>query len=194
MIKSFLNLFFRKIEIYVIIHLVIKLKLLFENTTKYSKIIYDKFLAFHEKKYGFTYRAYTAIVTAFILFCLTLQVKYHNFSIAILFCCGLTLFVLWRFFHPVSEVSKEYQSDKIQKEKEYTFKFYNKYFTVQDKKEISKIKYYQLYKAFETSDFFYLYIDKRHAFLVDKTKFKNNKASEFSSFIKKKCWWNYKLL
>ena len=90
----------------------IKLKLLFKNTTQYTKAIYEEFLAFHSKKYKFTYMGYTAMIVAFILFGLILQVKYHNYSIAILLCCGLTFFVLWRFFYPVSEVTKEYKSDK----------------------------------------------------------------------------------
>ena len=167
----------------------INLKLLFKNTTKYTKTVYDNFLVFHNKKYQLTYMAYTAIVVAFILFTLIFQVKYHNFTIAIVLCCGLTVFVLWRFFRPVAEMTKEYKSEKIQKEKEFTFKFYDKYFVTEDDKQYSKIKYYQLHRVFETSDFFYLYIDKKHAFLLDKTKFKKDNPSEFSSFIKKKCWW-----
>lgn len=170
----------------------IKLNLLFENTTKYNKKIYNTFLNFHREKYKFTYFAYTVTVIALILCGMILQIKYHNFSISILLCCGLIFFVLWRFLHPISEVSKEYKSDTIQKENEFTFKFYEKFFTVENYKEISKVKYYKLYKVFEISDFFYLYIDKTHAFLIDKSKFKDNKNSEFSAFIKKKCWWNFK--
>lgn len=170
----------------------ITLDILFENTTKYTKNIYDSFLEFHRKKYRFTYMAYTVTIVALILFALIIQIKYHNYSVAILLCCGLTVFILWRFLHPISEVSKEYKSDKIKKEKEFTFKFYKKYFTVEDDKQISKIKYYKLYKIFETKDFFYLYIDKTHSFLIDKSKFKNNTTDDFSMFIKKKCWWNYK--
>lgn len=169
------------------------MKLLFTNTTKYTKAVYDKYLAFHSKKYHFSYIAYTSIVVAFILLCLILQIKSHNFTIAILLCCGLTGFILWRFFRPVSEVSKEYKSEKIQKEKEFTFKFYEKFFTIEDEKEFSKIKYYQLYKVFETIDFFYLYIDKTHAFLMDKSKFQKDNPSEFTRFIKKKCWWKFRL-
>lgn len=172
--------------------MVIKLKLLFENTTKYNKKIYDEFLIFHNKKYKFSHITYTVSVIALILFYLILQIKYHNLSIAILLCCGLTFFIFWRLLHPVFEITKEYKSDKIQKEKEYTFKFYNKFFTVEDDKEISEIKYYNLYKIFETFDFFYIYIDKKHAFLIDKTQFKNNTPHSFSDFIKKKCWWNFK--
>ncbi len=168
------------------------MKLLFKNTTTYNKDIYDKFLLFHQKRYHFSYTVYTATVVALILFVLILQVKYHNFTIAILFCCVFTIFILWRYFHPIAEVSKEYQSDKIQKGKSFTFKFYDNFFIIENIKEFSKFKYYKLYKVFETVDFFYLYIDKTHAFLLDKTKFKNNNSQQFSDFIKKKCWWCFK--
>ena len=104
----------------------------------------------------------------------------------------INFFILWRIFHPVSEISKEYKSEKIKKEKEFTFKFYDKFFTVEDDKQYSKIKYYKLYKVFEIPDFFYLYIDKKHAFLIDKSKFKTSNSSEFSIFIKKKCWWCFR--
>ncbi len=170
----------------------INLKILFKNKTKYTKTVYDKFLIFHNKKYQLTYMAYTTVIVIFILSSLILQVKYHNFTIAIVLCCGLTVFVFWRFFRPITEVSNEYKSEKIQKEKEFTFAFYPKYFIVEDDKQYSKIKYYQLYRVFETVDFFYLYLDKKHAFLLDKTKFKKDNPSEFSSFIKKNCWWCFK--
>lgn len=90
------------------------------------------------------------------------------------------------------EVSKELKSEKIQKETVFTFKFYKTFFTCQDDKFISKIKYYKLRKVFETDNFFYLYIDKNHSFLIDKSKFKYNNSSDFSNFIKKKLWFNYK--
>ncbi len=170
----------------------ISLKILFKNQTKYSVAIYEKFLAFHRKKYHFPYVAYTIMVVSFILISLILQIKSHQFNLAVLLCCALTFFILWRYLHPISQVSKEYKSNKIQKEKEFTFKFYYKFFTVTNQKEIFKIKYYELYKIFETRDFFYLYIDKTHAFLIDKSKFTLGSCSDFSTFIRKKYWWKYK--
>ena len=172
--------------------MVIKLKILFKNTTQYNKSIYEKYVEFHNKKYSFSYRCYTLFVVAIILFCLISQVQYDNFSVAFLFCCILTAFVLWRVLHPASVISKELKSDNIQNEKIFTFKFYDKFFTVEDNKQYSKLKYYKLYKVFEVDDFFYLYIDKTHAFLLDKSKFKNDASPEFSKFIKKKCWWCFK--
>ncbi len=170
----------------------INLKILFKNTTKYSKDVYNKFLAFHNKKYHLTYTLYTGLVTMLILFCLILQVQSHHLNLAILICCCLTAFILWRFFRPISDITKEYKSDKIQKEKEFTYKFYQHFFTIEDTNEYSKIKYYELHKVFETDDFFYLYIDKTHSFLLNKTCFKKNNSADFSQFIKKKCWWCYK--
>lgn len=172
----------------------INLEILFENTTKYTKLIYDKFLDFHRKRYHFTYMTSSLIVIAFILLCLIIQVKSHNLTIAILICLALSCFVLWRFFRPIAQVSKEYKSDKIKKQKVFTFKFYDKFFTIQDDKQFSKMKYYQLYRAFETDDFFYLYIDKTHSFLIDKSCFKEDNWQNFSLFIKKKCWWIYKFV
>lgn len=170
----------------------INLKILFKNTTKYTKSIYDKFLAFHNKKYHITYTLYNVAIIGFILFSLILQVKSHHYNIAILICCALTAFILWRLFRPIFVVTKEYKSEKIQKEKEYTYLFYHQFFTVEDSKQYSKIKYYQLYKVFETNAFIYLYIDKTHSFLLDKTCFQKSNPSDFSQFIKKKCWWCYK--
>lgn len=170
----------------------INLKILFKNTTQYTKAVYDKFLAFHSQKYHFSYVTYTVFISAFILWLLVWQIKYHNFTLAILLCCGFTTFILWRFFRPISDVSKEYKSDKIQKEQIFTFKFYDNFFIIEDDNVYSKIKYYRLYKTFETNDFFYLYLDKKHAFLVDKSCFEKNNSKDFSAFMKKKCWWNYK--
>ncbi len=171
---------------------VINLKLLFENTTKYTKATYDTFLAFHSKKYHFSYMLCTILVVAFILFALVLQIKYHNYTLAFIFCFGMTFFILWRFFRPISDISKEYKSEKIKKEKEFTFKFYDNFFMVEDDKQFSKLKYYQLHKVFETNDSFYLYLDKNHSFLLNKDGFKKKNPSAFSTFIKKKCWWCFK--
>ena len=58
--------------------------------------------------------------------------------------------------------------------------------------EYSTMKYYKLKKVFETKKYFYLYIDKRHAFILDKNGFKKGDITTFSDFIKKKCLFKYK--
>lgn len=168
------------------------MKLLFKNKTKYTKQTYKEFLEFHNNKYHISYLLFNICIIFLILFCIVLQIQYNYYNIAILFCIALTIFALWRFFHPISVVKKEIESDKIQNEKEFTFKFYDKYFKVQDELQVDTIKYYKLYKIHETDTFFYLYIDRTHAFLLNKDTFINGNSTSFSNFIKKKCWYCYK--
>lgn len=149
----------------------ITLKILFKNKTKYTKQAYKEFVEIHNKTHNFTYTLYTVIVIALLLICLVLQVNNHTYSLAITFCLIITCFILWRFFHPISVVSKQFNSSTIQTEKEFTFNFYNKYFKIIDNNQFEIFKYYKIYKVYETDNFFYLYTDRTHSFLISKNNF-----------------------
>ena len=168
------------------------MKLLFQNKTKYSDTVYNEFLHFHSNHFKYSYLLYTLIVCAVILFLVIAQIKIHQLSISILLCAALTGFILWRIFHPISEVSKEYKSEKIQQQIEYTFKFYENKFTIEDSNYFSNSKYSDIYKVFETDSFFYLYLDKTHSLLLEKNSFTLGSANEFSEFIKRKCLFRYR--
>lgn len=172
--------------------MVIILKILFKNITKYDKETYEKFLHFHSDKFSLSYIFYTALVMIALFYCIAMQVIYHNLNLAIILCIILSFFFLWRFLHPISEVAKDFKSDKIQNKKEFTFLFYEKYFKVRNQLKYEIVKYSKLHKIFETDDFFYLYLDKTHSILVSKSGFIKGSSSEFSNFIKKKYWWKYK--
>ena len=171
---------------YDILYLVIILEVLYKNKTSYSKEVYDKFLEFHRNKYGFRYKLYNIIIIAIILACIIYLVSYNLFSTAIVFCIIFVIFIVWRLFKPVSDVSKEYNSEKIKNSTTYTFTFYDKYFTLKDSKAYSKIKYYKLRRIFNTEKYYYLYIYKTHAFLIDKSKFIKGDYKDFYKFIKTK--------
>ena len=147
------------------------MKILFKNKTKYTKQVYKEFVEIHNKTHNFTYTLYTVIVIALLLICLVLQVNNHTYSLAITFCLIITCFILWRFFHPVSVVSKQFNSSTIQTEKEFTFNFYNKYFKIIDNNQFEIFKYYKIYKVYETDNFFYLYTNRTHSFLINKNNF-----------------------
>lgn len=149
----------------------INLKILFKNKTKYTKQAYKEFVEIHNKTHNFTYTLYTVIVIALLLICLVLQVNNHTYSLAITFCLIITCFLLWRFFHPVSVISKQFNSSTIQTEKEFTFNFYNKYFKIIDNNQFEIFKYYKIYKVYETDNFFYLYTNRTHSFLINKNNF-----------------------
>ena len=160
--------------------------LLFKNTTIYSKKIYDEFLEFHKNKYKYSYTLYTALIILAFLFCMGMQLKYHNYTLAIIFVFCIICFFSWRYFRPISQVVKDYNSDVIQKEKEFSFYFYEKNFVIKYKNSSCSFKYTTLYRVLETKNFFYLYVDKNHSYLIDKKGFSIGKPEEFSKFIKKK--------
>lgn len=172
----------------------INLKILFKNITKYDEDIYKEFLEFHQKKFGLRYSLYTFFIIGLLLFFLILQIKNHNIDLAIIICFVITGFLLWRYLHPASEVSKEFNSEKIQEKKEFTFIFYEKNLKICENNKLERyvIRYNQLYKIFETENFFYLYIDERHALLISKNCFTVGNSEKFSVFIKKQCKFKYK--
>ena len=168
------------------------MKILFKNRTKYTKEIYRKFVEFHNNKYYFQYIIFNIFIISLLLFLVICQIRYKYYISAIISCVVFTAFCLYRYFHPISVVVKELNGKTITEEKSFTFKFYDKYFKVESGMELNLVKYYKLRKCFETKDFFYLYIDKTHAFLINKENFSIGNSTDFSNFIKKKCFIRFK--
>ena len=73
-------------------------------------------------------------------------------------------------------------------EKEFSFKFYEKYFEVWDRLNLEKVKYGKIYRVYETDSFFYLYLDKEHSLLLEKTGFVIGNSEDFGKFIRKVSW------
>jgi len=195
LLTLFDNYFCNYFSIYVILILVINLKILFKNVTKYDKEIYTDFLKFHQKVFGLKYSLYTAFIIGLLLILVAMQIRIHNIDIAIILCFVITGFFLWRYLHPASEVSKEFNSEKIQDKKEFTFTFYEKIIKIRenDKLETYVINYKELYRVYETKDFFYIYTDSRHSLLININSFIIGNSDDFSKFIKKKCKFKYKI-
>ena len=164
----------------------IELEILFENKTTYSKKSYEEFLEFHRKKFRFKYMLFNIIIIATILTCIIYLVSFRIYSTAIIFCIFLTAFIFLRFIKPISDVKKDYESEKIFNKKTFRFIFYDNIFTIEDEENFFKLKYKDLYKIFEHNNSFYLYTDKTHAILIDKNGFSKGNYSQFYKFIKKK--------
>lgn len=165
------------------------MKILFKNKTKYTKDIYEKYLQFHQNKFGNKY-TFTTIVTILLFsFCIIMNLKYSNYFTIFILLIVLFIFCLYRFFYPAKKVEKELKTEKFKKQKEFIFTFYKNFFVISDKKNSEKIKYWKLHRVYETNDFFYLYIDKNHAFLLNKDTFTKGNTEEFLKFLKKKIWY-----
>ena len=168
------------------------MNLLFKNRTKYTKQCYQKFLEFHNKKFGISSNLYTLLIVALIAFCFVLQLNYGNKKVASMLILVFIAFISWRIFHPVKEIQDEINSPKISQESTFVLCFYKNYFTVSDGNQMNKCYYWKLYKVFESDEFFYLYLDRKYAFIINKSGFSDNKIEDFTIFLKKKCIFKYK--
>ena len=116
------------------------MKVLYKNKTKYTKKTYAKYLQFHQNKFGTKYRFITILIIMLLCFFIITNFKYANKTTGFILLLALLVFCLYRFFQPISLVKKELKTEKFEKEKEFTFKFYEKYFTISDSNNFEKIK------------------------------------------------------
>lgn len=173
--------------------MVIYLKVLFKNKTKYTEQIYTDFLEFHNDKFGLKDSFYILFGSMLILFCTILYLYYNYYLHAFLFFVILLFFLYWKILRPINEVKKDFNSEKITDEKVFKFVFYDNYLKIFDGcLPYSKLRYLKLYKVFENNEFIYLYLDNEHALILDKKGFYYGELKDFSKFIKKKCWYKYK--
>ncbi len=169
-----------------------KMKILFKNKTKYSEELYTKYCIFHNETNFFFAKMYNIIIVGLLIFLLVVQTKNHNYDIIILIGLSITLFILWRLFYPIYLGRKEISSEKITSQKEYYFTFYDNYFTIENDKYITKVKYNKLFRVRITDEYSYLYTDRRYSYILDNNGFTYGSLITFKSFMHKKCGWKYK--
>lgn len=164
------------------------MKLLFENTTIYTPKSYKEFLRFHNNKYGNIHIIFTFLFSVLFLYCSIMNIIQNNIGISLFYIAIFIVFLIYRIYVPIYKFKKTLMSQKDKKENTFRFKFYDKYFTVND----IKIYYIELHKIFETKNFYYLYLNTEKAALVNKNGFKIGNPNDFSEFIKKKGIFKYK--
>lgn len=168
-------------------------QMLFKNNTKYSKKNYNRFIQFHNNKFGLKYDIYTFIVLILLIYCLIVAIRSKLILLSIVFFIAIGVFVGYRLFQPLFSYKKQTKSKTISKENEIKFYFYEKSFKIRENAKTEILKYWRIHKVYETNEFFYLYLTKKHAILVDKTGFTLGSSEQFSKFIKNKMKFKYKL-
>ena len=168
-----------------------KKKLLFKNSTQYSKKLYDIFINFHRNKFSLKYDLFTIFILILLIYCLIMTIINKIILLSITFALVIIIFVSYRLLGPIFFYKKEVRKKAITKEKVFKFYFYDRYFKIRDNLNYDTIPYFRLYKVFETKNFFYLYFNKKYSFIIDKAGFTQGTAEEFSDFIKSKMWIKY---
>lgn len=164
------------------------MKPLFKNITRYTKKSYDEFLAFHKNKYGLKFIIVTSILVALLLYCSIASFIAGRYILGLVFILLIIAFLEYRIYLPIYKYKNAFKKKNEKDKNTFTFSFYKNYFKINKE----RIYYFNLHKIFETDDFFYLYITKDYAALVNKKGFKIGNPESFSEFIKKKCKFKYK--
>lgn len=160
----------------------------FKNITKCNKQIYYQFLEFHNKKYGKKENFYMVCMFLGLIYITVFNIIHKNFSFLLCITFILIIFLLInsvRYRYKV--VKKELKSPKVKNKEDLVYNFYEKYFEIIESNSSQKMKYYKLYKVHQDKNNFYFYIDKTHAFIIDKNGFIKGNIKEFKRFIARKC-------
>lgn len=165
---------------------------LFKNTTKYTQEKYSEFLKFHDMKFGTQYRILTIVVAIIILYMVAVNIVAKNITLVYILFIGFAGFVFYRYYSQEKIVKDEVKGESLQKQKEYTFTFFENKFEVREGLKRQSAEYNQIYKVFETDEFFYMYTDKNHSLMISKSGFEIGEPKDFSIFMKKKYSYKFK--
>ena len=132
------------------------MKILFKNTTEYNRENYDEFIKFHQEKFGLKTLIKVGIIALCILYIIIMNLIYKNLmGVGIILLIGLIVYGLNKL-----QVSGQNQDIKknIKSKKKFTFYFYEKYIKVKCGRKFQRIMYFELYKIFQTEEYFFLYL------------------------------------
>lgn len=162
------------------------MKILFKNTTKYTKENCDNFEEFHSNKFGKKELLKFILYAICILYILIFNLILKNW----LFVLGAIIIGASLYFIEKCKIQKnEKKSNKV---KEFTFYFYEKHIKIKYRRDFERLKYFQLYKIFETDEYFFLYLDEKRSLILSKEGFEVGTPRGFSKFIRNKCPLKYR--
>ena len=166
------------------------MKVLFKNTTEYNRENYDEFIKFHQEKFGVKTLIKMGVIALCLIYIIIMNLIYKNLrGVGIILLIGLIVYGLNKL-----QVSGQNQDIKknIKSKKKFTFYFYEKYIKVKCGRKFQRIMYFELYKIFQTEEYFFLYTDEDHSLILSKDGFEIGTPKAFDLFIKKKCPLKYK--
>lgn len=166
------------------------MKILFKNTTEYSKENYNEFAKFHTEKFGIKTLIKFGLVSLCLLYIIIINLINKNWrAIGIILLVCVIIYIINKI-----RLEKQVEDRKktTKEKKKFTFFFYDKYIKVKCGRKFERIRYFELYKIFQTNDYFFLYTDEEHSLILNKDGFEIGTSKGFDLFIKKKCPLKYK--
>ena len=167
--------------------------IMIEVTTKYTKESYLKFHWFHIARSGVRKVVYIAMLA--FLFCAGAALLMYMFIAdfdnqpSIFFLSFLSLSLpLYCIIFPYINASIAFKKSPVLFDMGLTFTFHEDYFTAQSTgmvSSISNIRYEALYRVYQTRDSFYLYLQQRQSYIIDKTHFTVGKPEDLAALLEK---------
>ena len=140
------------------------MKILFKNTTKYTKENTNSLVEFHANKYGKREFIKTILYAVAFMYILIFNIICKNWFLVL----GAILLSIIIYF-------------------------IEKNIKIKCRRQFERLKYFQLHKIFETEEFFFLYLDEKNSLILSKEGFEVGTAKGFSKFIKNKCPFKYRI-
>lgn len=166
------------------------MKILFKNTTIYTKEEMDRFQNFHINRNKRKYILWLLSLNILFFILLILNLLYKNW-----YAIGGIIFIvaiMYAYYFRINPKIMQ-KNNKQQLCREFTFYFGEQYLEIKGIKENNKIFYYKFRRVYETKNNFYLYLDNQYSILINKNGFIIGSAEEFKKFIKKKLIFKYRL-
>lgn len=166
------------------------MKILFKNTTEYSRENYKEFVKFHTEKFGTKTIIKYGIIGVCLLYLLIANLINKNWKfVGIFLIIGLVVYGLNKL---MITTQTEERKKTMKNKKKFTFFFYDNYIKVKCGRRFERVRYFELYKIYKTDEYFFLYTDEDHSLILSKNGFEVGTPEAFDLFIKKKCPLKYK--
>lgn len=175
---------------------------LFEARTKstertYIETIYRNFFKFHtwnQLKLKWAYAFLVALGAIIYIVCAIVLVMgstdYLTIGCAIFLATFLIIYPWFAHMLPYRMWKSSYKSWGLTN----IFSFYSDYLEVSNQQQKSKIYYHQFFRIYETTDYFYLYLNKMSALIIAKESITLGSPEELRAFLQQKLGAEYKIV
>ncbi len=157
------------------------MEVLFENKTQYTKELYDEYLDFHTKKYGIKELVWYIVGIIALIAISILGFPVLKWKVAAIWI--IVLLMIFVYTREGKQTKKQYNIVIGRKRDFIVYKFYDRYFETNYNGEESKLYYIEIKKVYELEDRYYMYLNKKYAFILMKDGFSKGTDKEFREFI-----------
>lgn len=166
---------------------------LFEIETPYTYETYKELNEFHFSSRKRGNKIFLIMLSIIIVLCGILLIFLKSYPMGIVYTILGIFFLVWAYVAPKIATKVMSKSDKMLDNLINTDTFYDEYFENTNEQSNAKIFYNQLYDAYEAKDYFYLYVNRRSAYIISKNGFKEGTSENFREFLQEKLKERFKI-